>query len=127
MPRPSSDRTILEIEDECGFSKAWCRQNNYLMMNVLHPNVPVSSLALMSNMSKETDGDDLTASQETLTRGQHYFAHLFSSGPVPADQHVDHHRWNADTSTSAGPTIWNCSASTNFRWFINSIEVRISP
>jgi hypothetical protein len=117
---------FLEIEDEFGFSEAWCNQNNYLMMDVLHPNVPVSSLALMSNMSKETGGDDLTASQETLTRGQHYFAQLFSSGPVPAGQRV--------VITVGTRTFDICRADdmalfshSNFRWFINSIEVRISP
>jgi hypothetical protein len=30
----------LRIEDEWEFSHAWCTQNSYLMMNVLHPNVP---------------------------------------------------------------------------------------
>ena len=115
-----------EIEDEWGFSNAWCRQKNYLMMNVLHPNVPESSLALMSNMDVDTDGDDVTRNAENLTRGQHYFAQLFSAGPVPAGQSV---------IVTVGTRTFDISrandmelhSSTNFQWFINSVEVRISP
>jgi len=116
----------VEIEDEFGFSNAWCHQKNYLMMNVLHPNVPVPSLALMSSMDEDTGGDDVTTSRENLTRGQHYFAHLFSSGPVPAGQSV--------VVTAGTRTFDICRADdmelhsrTNFQWFINSVEVRISP
>jgi len=116
----------VEIEDEWGFSDAWCNQNNQLMMNVLHPNVPAPSLALMSNLYKETDGDDLTADQENLTRGQHYFAQLFSSGPVPAGQTV--------IITVGTRTFDKCRANdmelhsrTNSQWFISSVEARVSP
>src|SRR5262249_1429452 len=86
----------LDVHDEFGFSSAVAMQANYLMMNVLHPNVPEPSLALMSTpfpingkpgfMSPK--GDDFSFDQELLTRGQHYFAQLFSSGPVPAGQSV---------------------------------------
>lgn len=116
----------VEIEDEWGFSDAWCNQNNYLMMNVLHPNVPEPSLALMSNLFEDTGGDDLTADRENLTRGQHYFAQLFSSGPVPAGQTV--------IITVGTRTFDICRANdmelhsrTNFQWFISSVEVRIAP
>ena len=76
----------LDIEDEFGWSNAWANQNNSLMMNVLHPNVPEPSLALMSNSYTNTDGDDKHVHRQNLSRGQHYFAQLFSSGPVPAGQ-----------------------------------------
>lgn len=116
----------LSIEDEFGFSNAWCNQHNYLMMNVLHPNVPEHSVALMSTMSKKTGGDDLTASQSNLTRGQHYFAQLFSSGPVPAGQSV--------IITVGTRTFDICYSNdmelhsrTNFQWFISSVEARIAP
>ena len=116
----------IEIEDEWGFSDAQCTQQNYLMMNVLHPNVPVHSLALMSILSKESDGDDLSVSQETLTRGQHYYAQLFSSGPVVAGQSV--------IVTVGTRTLDVCRTNdmelhskSHFEWFINSVEVRISP
>jgi hypothetical protein len=115
-----------EIEDEFGFSSGRCRHNNYLMMDVLHPNVPVPSLALMSSVDESTDGDDLTIDRENLTRGQHYFAQLFSSGPVPAGQSV---------IVTAGTRTYDIGRAndmdfhsrTNFQWFINSVEVRISP
>jgi hypothetical protein len=116
----------VRIEDKWGFSNAWCNQNNYLMMNVLHPNVPEPSLALMSNMYKTSGGGDLTADEEHLTRGQHYFAQLFSSGPVPAAQTV--------IITAGTRTFDICRSNdmelhsrTNFQWFISSVEVRIAP
>ena len=80
----------------------------------------------MANLYEETDGDDLQASRENLTRGQHYFARLFSSGPVPAGQTV---------VVTAGTMTFDISRAndmelhsrTNFQWFINSVEVRIAP
>jgi hypothetical protein len=116
----------LEIEDEFGFSDAWCNQNNYLMMNVLHPNVPVPSLALMSNLYRESDGDDLTANRENLIRGQHYFAQLFSSGPVPAGQSVVV-TVGTRTFDIARANDMEVHSRTNFQWFINSVEIRIAP
>jgi hypothetical protein len=80
----------------------------------------------MSNMDVDTDGDDVTRNAENLTRGQHYFAQLFSSGPVPAGQSV---------IVTVGTRTFDISRAndmelhsrTNFQWFINSVEVRISP
>ena len=46
------------IEDEWGFSNGFCDQNSNLMMNVLHPDVPTPSLARMSGIFEDTDGDD---------------------------------------------------------------------
>jgi hypothetical protein len=116
----------IEIDDEFGFSNAWCNQNNYLMMNVLHPNVPVPSLALMSNLYRESDGDDLTANRENLIRGQHYYAQLFSSGPVPAGQSVVV-TVGTRTFDIARANDMEVHSRTNFQWFINSIEIRIAP
>lgn len=116
----------LVIDDEFGFSDAWCNQHNFLMMNVLHPNVPEPSLAQMSSMSRESGGGDVTANEEHLTRGGHYFAQLFSSGPVPAGQTV--------IVTAGTRTFDICFTNdmelhsrTNFQWFISSVEVRIAP
>ncbi|HVF41259.1 MAG TPA: hypothetical protein VM939_15250 [Gemmatimonadaceae bacterium] len=116
----------VKIKDEFGFSSGWCNQNNYLMMNVLHPNVPEASLALMSNLFEETDGDDLSENRENLTRGQHYFAQLFSSGPVPAGQRVF---VTAGTRTfdKARANDMTVESRTNLQWFISSLQVRISP
>jgi hypothetical protein len=116
----------LEIEDEFGFSNAWCSQNNFLMMNVLHPNVLEPSLSLMSNFYQETDGDDLNDNRENLTRGQHYFAQLFSSGPVPAGQSVVI-TVGTRTFDKARANDMELHSRSNFQWFINSVEVRIAP
>jgi hypothetical protein len=116
----------IEIEDEFGFSDAWCRQNNYLMMNVLHANVPEHSLAHMSNLDEDSGGDDVTTNRENLTRGQHYFAQLFSSGPVPAGQSVI-----ITVGTRSFDICYSndmeLHSRTNFQWFISSVEVRIAP
>jgi hypothetical protein len=122
----SIEAHALEIEDEFGFSDAWCNQNNYLMMNVLHPNVPEPSLAVMSNLFRESDGDDLDADQENLTRGQHYFAQLFSAGPVSAGQHVVI-TVGTRTFDKARANDMELHSRSDFQWFINSVEVRIAP
>jgi hypothetical protein len=74
---------------------------------------------------------DLTAStsrhQENLTTGQHYFGHLFSTGPVPAGESV--------TAVVAGTRSFDITSAndvevhsaSNFQWFINSVEIRIAP
>lgn len=115
----------VAISDEFGFSEAWCNQHNDLMMNVLHPNVPEPSRAQMSGFSRETGGDDVTGSQ-SLTRGQHFFAQLFSSGPVPAGQNVI-----ITVGTRSFDICFTndmeLHSRSNFQWFISSVEVRISP
>ena len=116
----------LRMEDEWGWSNSWTHQHNYLMMNVLHPNVPEPSLSLMTEFQADWDGDDATFHQENLIRGGHYYSHLFSSGPVPAGQSV---------MISAGTRTFDIAYSndvevhskSNVQWFINSVEVRISP
>jgi hypothetical protein len=116
----------IEIEDNFGFSNAWTYQKNFLMMNVLHPNVPEPSLSLMSNASADTGGDDVSVHRENLTRGQHYFAHLFSAGPVPAGQSVVV-TVGTRTFDIARANDMELHSRSNFQWFINSVEVRISP
>jgi hypothetical protein len=116
----------LDIEDEFGSSDAWTNQNNFLMMNVLHPNVPQPSLSLMSNSYAETDGDDLNVHRENLTPGQHYFAQLFSAGPVPAGQSVVV-TVGTRTFDKARANDMELHSRSNFQWFINSVEVRIAP
>jgi hypothetical protein len=116
----------LGMEDEWGWSESWTNQNNYLMMNVLHPNVAEPSLALMSNFYAEFDGDDSTEHREYLTRGQHYFAQLFSAGPVPGGQSVVVTVGTRTFDISAANDV-EVHSRTNFQWFINSVEVRIAP
>jgi hypothetical protein len=127
----------LKIEDEWGFSSAWANQNNYLMMNVLHPNVPEPSLALMSSPYRGSDGkptfaalvsdgDDYFLDQEYLTRGQHYFARLVSSGPVPAGRSVV---VTVGTRSDDFGDVDDMEyhGRSDFQWFISSVEVRIAP
>jgi hypothetical protein len=116
----------LGMEDEWGWSESWTNQNNYLMINVLHPNVPEPSLSLMSNFYAEFDGDDSSAHRENLTRGQHYFAQLFSAGPVPGGQSVVVTVGTRTFDISAANDV-EVHSKTNFQWFINSVEVRIAP
>ena len=61
-----------------------------------------------------------------LTRGQHYFAQLFSSGPVPAGQ---------STVVTVGTRSVDYGqvddmqyhGRSNFQWFIGSVQVRVAP
>ena len=92
-------------------------------MNVLHPNVPEPSLALMSAFSGEFDGDDSTQHRESLTRGQHYFARLFSAGPVPGGQTVVVTVGTRSFDIAAANDV-EVHSKSDFRWFINSVEVR---
>jgi hypothetical protein len=96
------------------------------MMNVLHPDVVEPSLAQMSLFQATFDGDDSYHNQEDLILGGHYFAQLFSSGPVPGGQSVivTIGTRNFDKSFSNDVTV---HSKSNFQWFINSVEVRIAP
>jgi hypothetical protein len=116
----------IDITDNFGFSNAWAYQHNYLMANVLHPNVVEPSIAEMSTASADTDGDDEHVQQVNLTRGQHYFAHLFSAGPVPAGQSVVV-TVGTRTFDIARANDMELHSRSNFQWFINSVEVRIAP
>jgi hypothetical protein len=115
----------LRTEEEWGWSNSNTGQSNHLMLNVLHPNIPEPSFAEMSSMHVEESGDS-TTHRENLTRGQHYFAHLFSAGPVPAGQPV---LVLAGTRTFdlSGTNDVEIHSASSFHWFISSVEVRISP
>jgi hypothetical protein len=115
----------LRTEEEWGWSNSSTGQTNYLKFDVLHPNVPEPSYAAMSTFSFKTDGDD-TVHRENLVRGQHYFAHLFSSGPVPAGEHVVITAGTRSFDIS-GTNDVEIHSRSHFEWFINSVEVRISP
>lgn len=116
----------LTIEDEFWFSEAWCSHNTQLMMNVLHPTVAQPSVALMANMFEESDGDDLSAHRSILTQGSHYYAHLFSAGSVPGGQSVIITA-GARTLDIARADDMELDSRSDCQWFINSVEVRISP
>lgn len=115
----------ISARDEWGWSNSTTHQTNFLMFDVLHPNVPEPSFAQMSGVTLKTD-DDETLFRENLTRGQHYFAQMFSSGPVPAGETV---------IITAGTRSFDLSGTNDvaihsrahFEWFISSVEVRIAP
>ncbi|MFD1507481.1 hypothetical protein FE374_13205 [Georgenia yuyongxinii] len=115
----------LRTENEFGFSTHWTYQKNYLMADVLHPDVAGPSLALMSQTYSETEEDE-TIHRENVWPGQHYYARLFSTGRVPGGQSV---------IVTVGTRTFDITRAddmevhsrTNFRWFISSVEVRISP
>jgi len=115
----------LRTGDEWGWSNSTTHQTNFLTLDVLHPNVPEPSFAEMSTFTLKTD-DDEAVHRENLTRGQHFFARLFSSGPVPAGQSI---------VVTAGTRSFDLSGSNDvsirsrahFEWFISSVEVRIAP
>lgn len=114
------------FEDEWGWSNAWAGQNNFLMMNVLHPNVSQPSEAQMIGFFGESDGDNVGLGQRPLARGQHFFARLFSAGVVPAGRRV---------AITAGTRSFDIAftndmevhSRSNVQWFISSIEVRVAP
>ena len=98
---------------------------NFLVLDVLHPNVAEPSYAAMSSFAVRTD-DDRSYHDEYLNRGQHYYAQLFSAGPVPAGQHVVvcAGTRSLDKSFADDMTI---HSKSEFRWFVSSLEVRIAP
>jgi hypothetical protein len=115
----------LRTEDEWGWSNSTTGQTNFLKFDVLHPNVPEPSYAEMSSFSFKT-ADDHTVHREYLVRGQHYFAQLFSSGPVPAGEHIVITAGTRSFDIS-GTNDVEIHSRSHFEWFISSVEVRISP
>jgi hypothetical protein len=115
----------LRTEDEFGFSDSSTGQTNYLSFTVFHPNVVEPSYAEMSHFELRTD-DDVIRHQENLTTGQHYFGHLFSTGPVPAGESVTVVAGTRSFDITSANDVEVHSAS-NFQWFLNSVEIRIAP
>jgi hypothetical protein len=115
----------LQTRDEWGWSNSSTGQTNYLLLDVLHPNVAEPSYAEMSRFSASTS-EDHDYHRENLVRGQHYFAHLFSAGPVPAGQSVVVVVGTREFDIS-GTNDVEIHSKSDFRWFVNSVEVRISP
>lgn len=118
-------RHELRTEDCWGWSDSTTSQTNYLSLQVLHPNTPAPSLAEMSRFSKSTDDDTFTVTQN-LILGDHYFAQLRSSGPLPAGQSVVICVGTRSFDISGANDVEIHSKSI-FRWFIRSIEVRVLP
>jgi len=115
----------LRTADEFGFSDSSTGQTNFLSFTVYHPNVVQPSYAEMSHFELRTD-DDTSRHQENLSTGQHYYGHLFSTGPVPAGESVTVVAGTRSFDITSANDVEVHSAS-NFQWFINSVEVRIAP
>jgi hypothetical protein len=115
----------LRTEDEFGFSDSSTGQTNFLTFTVFHPNVVEPSYAEMSHFELSTD-EDTTTHRENLTTGQHYFGHLFSTGPVPAGESLTVVAGTRSFDITSANDVEVHSAS-NFQWFINSVEIRIAP
>jgi hypothetical protein len=115
----------LRTVDEWGWSNSGTGQTNYLMMHALHPNVSGPSFAEMSSFSWDTD-DDTNVHRENLSLGQHYFAHLFSPGVVPGGASIVIEAGTRSFDIT-GTNDVSIHSKSSFQWFINSVEVRISP
>jgi hypothetical protein len=115
----------LRIADEWGWSEHWTDQNNYLSLNVFHPNITERSLALMSHFRKEGNDDD-TYSEPALTPGNHYYGHMLSNGAVQAGEtfFVGVGTRTMDSTRANDVAV---HSESNFLWAINSVEIRIVP
>jgi hypothetical protein len=115
----------LDMEDEFGFSSSTTSQENYLMMNVLHPNVSRDSVAAMSFFSADFD-DETHFHVENVIPGQHYFAQFFSAGAIPGGQSVVITVGTRSIDDSNANDV-EVHSRSDFRWFISSVQVRIAP
>jgi hypothetical protein len=116
----------LVIDDNFGFSHATATQSNWLMISVLRPAAPETQLASMHALTDETSGDDLRNVGPRLWPIQHYFAHLFSSSPVRADESIIVTAGTRSLDVVSGRNM-DIHSRSDFRWFISSIEVRVVP
>jgi len=115
----------LYTENEWGWSDSETEQTSHLMLKLFHPSSPDLSLALMSRFHLVTD-DDQTTNRTYLQRGQHYFARLFSDGPVQAGEHV-YIAAGAHSHDSCFSSDVGIDSKSTFRWFIKSVQARIAP
>ncbi|MFN7978576.1 MAG: hypothetical protein U0P30_10590 [Vicinamibacterales bacterium] len=120
------DGHAIHIEDEFGFSDAWCDHTSALMVDVLHPNVPTPTVAAMAHTRLESDGDDTSQVVNILTGGQHYFAQLFATGPVQAGQTVIVTAGAQSTDVTYSNDM-ELHSYSDCQWFISSLEIRIAP
>lgn len=116
----------VKMVDHWGWSGSTTLQQNSLTMDVLHPNTPESIQALMSDFRTDFDGDSVTVDREFLVPGQHYFAQGVTRGSVPGGAFVvvQIGTFGADTSKLDDLRV---ESSSQFRWFISSVQVRIAP
>lgn len=118
-------RHELRTEDRWGWSGLKTSQINYLSLDVLHPNTPNISLAQMSAFVKDTADDTFTV-QNNLVLGDHYFAQLRSSGPLPVGRSVVVCIGTRSFDKSGANDV-DIHSLSRFRWFIRSVEVRVMP
>lgn len=114
----------ITFRDEWGWSFASLRQDNYLMIHPIHANVPGPSFRRMSWVRVRGD-DDHNLTQEYLRRGRVYWAHLFSTGAVPAGQWIAI-RCGTRSSTTIDTNDVTILSDMFFHWFIRSVQVRVT-
>jgi hypothetical protein len=116
----------VRMNDEWGWSNSTTWQQNSLTIDVLHPNTPEGTIALMSDFRADFNGDDQTIDRDYLVPGQHYFVQGLSSGSIAGGTFVviQIGTFGADTSKLNDVGV---SSLSHFRWFISSVQVRIAP
>ena len=114
------------MHDEWGWSHSTTWQQNSISMQVMHPNSPTETDALMSDFRADFDGDSETVDRDYLVPGEHYFAQGLSSGPIAGGTSVvvQIGTFGADTSKLDDVSVHSVS---EFRWFVSSVQVRIRP
>ena len=119
-------RYDLSIRDNFGPSGGTAAQVNWITISLLHPDGPDTQLAEMDKSDWGTDGDNLNIEHRRLYPVQHYFANLFSSEPVRAGESIVV-AVGTRSLDWAGVGRMDLRSTSNYQWFINSVEVRIVP
>ncbi len=114
----------VKMEDQWGWSESTTLQQNSISMDVLHPNTPSGTEALMSDF--RADGNDGTVDRDYLVAGEHYFAQAVSSGAIAGGTSVvvQIGTFGADDSKRNDVSV---KSESHFRWFVSSVQVRIRP
>ena len=112
----------LSLSDEWGVSDSSTTQVNFIMMHVLHGNVTGPTFSETSRFNWNSDETE-SVRREWVFPGNVSFHHLFSDGPVDANQPVLVRVGTRSTDFSRTNDMAVRSTST-FRWFIRSVQVR---
>lgn len=115
----------LCTDDEWGWSDSNTKQNNLLMMHVMHPNVAGPSFAGASFFEWDTD-DSECVDRQFIPSGARFFTRLTSSGAVPAGQWLVI-RAGTRTLHQSFTNDVEIHSSSRFQYLLKSVAVRIAP
>jgi hypothetical protein len=115
----------LCTDDEWGWSDSNTKQNNFLMMHVMHPNVAGPSFAGASFFEWDTDESECV-DRQFIPSGARFFTRLTSSGAVPAGQWVVIRAGTRTLHRSFTNDV-EIHSSSRFQYLIRSVAVRIAP